>query len=121
MDVVPKDCPPDVYNLWEGYDIEKKKMRQRKQDISLSRFALGMSGGEEAVQDIEVDCFSISNREETEDSVGIPVEGRKWEERVLGVSLVNSWESRRTWKRPTPRGIFLKSTVWLFKDVNSFS
>ncbi|CAL6325739.1 unnamed protein product [Bathycoccus prasinos] len=25
MDVVPKDCPPDVYNLWEGYDIEKKK------------------------------------------------------------------------------------------------
>jgi len=33
----------------------------------------------------EVDCFSISkSREETEDSVGIPVEGRKWEERVLG-------------------------------------
>ena len=28
MDVVPKDCPPDVYNLWEGYDIEKFLRKQ---------------------------------------------------------------------------------------------
>ena len=35
--------------------------------------------------------------------------------------VYNLWERRRTWKRPTPRGIFLKSTVWRFKDVNSFS
>ena len=25
MDAVPKNCPPDVYILWGGYDIERKK------------------------------------------------------------------------------------------------
>ncbi|CAL6300078.1 unnamed protein product [Bathycoccus prasinos] len=30
MDVVPKGCPPDVYNLWDGYDIEKKKFVSEK-------------------------------------------------------------------------------------------
>jgi hypothetical protein len=28
MDVVPKGCPPDVYNLWDGYDIDKRKNKK---------------------------------------------------------------------------------------------
>ena len=89
MDVVPKDCPPDVYNLWDGYDIERRNLCQRKRGTStFSRFALGYERrrGKCARVSFEVDCFSISkSREETEDSVGFPVEGRKWKERVLGV------------------------------------
>ena len=107
MDVVPKDCPPDVYNLWEGYDIEKKKIASEETgDIQPFLDLLwDMSGGEEGVQRQRW----YSNR-------------RKEVERTsFGGSLVNLWGRRRTWKRPTPRGIFLKSIVWHFKDVNSFS
>ena len=89
MDVIPKDCPPDVYNLWEGYDREEENcVRGNGGYPTFSRFALGYERrrGKRSRVSFEVDCFSISkSREETEDSVGIPVEGRKWEERVLGV------------------------------------
>ena len=53
MDVVPKDCPPDVYNLWEGYDIEKKKIvSEETGDIQPFLDLLwDMSGGEESVQE----------------------------------------------------------------------
>ena len=64
MDVVPKDCPPDVYNLWDGYDIEKKKfVSEETGDIQpFSRFALGYERrrGKCARVSFEVDCFSIS-------------------------------------------------------------
>ena len=48
MDVVPKNCPPDVYNLWEGYDIEKKKIASEETgDIQPFLDLLwDMSGGE---------------------------------------------------------------------------
>ena len=53
MDVVPKDCPPDVYNLWDGYDIEKKKIASEETgDIQPFLDLLwDMSGGEESVQE----------------------------------------------------------------------
>ncbi|CAL6390643.1 unnamed protein product [Bathycoccus prasinos] len=53
MDVVPKDCPPDVYNLWDGYDIEKKKfVSEETGDIQPFLDLLwDMSGGEESVQE----------------------------------------------------------------------
>jgi len=53
MDVIPKDCPPDVYNLWEGYDIEKKKIASEETgDIQPFLDLLwDMSGGEETVQE----------------------------------------------------------------------
>ncbi|CAL6313079.1 unnamed protein product [Bathycoccus prasinos] len=53
MDVVPKDCPPDVYNLWDGYDIEKKKIvSEETGDIQPFLDLLwDMSGGEESVQE----------------------------------------------------------------------
>ena len=39
MEVVPKNCPRDVYNLWEGFDIEKKKNYQRKR-LYIPRFLI---------------------------------------------------------------------------------
>ena len=53
MDVVPKNCPPDVYNLWEGYDIEKKEIASEETgDIQPFLDLLwDMSGGEETVQE----------------------------------------------------------------------
>ena len=53
MDVVPKNCPPDVYNLWDGYDIKKKKfVSEETGDIQPFLDLLwDMSGGEESVQE----------------------------------------------------------------------
>ncbi|CAL6340364.1 unnamed protein product [Bathycoccus prasinos] len=53
MDIVPRDCPPDVYNLWDGYDIEKKKIAsQETWNIQpLLDLLWDMSGGEESVQE----------------------------------------------------------------------
>ena len=53
MDVVPKGCPPEVYNLWDGYDVEKKKfVSEETGDIQPFLDLLwDMSGGEESVQE----------------------------------------------------------------------
>jgi len=52
MEVVPKNCPPDVYNIWEGFDIERKKNTSKETgDIQPFLDLLwDMSGGDETVQ-----------------------------------------------------------------------
>ena len=53
MEVVPKNCPPDVYNLWEGYDIERKKNTSKETGTSVLLDLLwDMSGGDENQQRI---------------------------------------------------------------------
>ena len=125
MDVIPKDCPPDVYNLWEGYDIEKKKIASEETgDIQPFLDLLwDMSGGEETVQEylLKWIAFLFQNPEKKPKTALVFQSKEGSGKNEFWGSLVNLWERRRTWKRPTPRGIFLKNTVWRFKDVNSFS
>jgi hypothetical protein len=125
MDVVPKDCPPDVYNLWDGYDIEKKKIVSEETGEIQPFLDLlwDMSGGEESVQEylLKWIAFLFRNPEKKPKTALVFQSKEGSGKNEFWGSLVNLWERRRTWKRPTPRGIFLKNTVWRFKDVNSFS
>ena len=61
MDVVPKNCPPDVYNLWEGYDIEKKNIASEETgDIQPFLDLLwDMSGGEETLRATDNDDMHV--------------------------------------------------------------
>ena len=113
MEVVSKDWPPNVYSLWEGHDIEKKKIASETGDIHPFLYLLwDMSGGEETVREylLKWIAFLFQNSEKKPKTALVFQSKRGSGKNKFG-------GIRRTWKRPTPRGIFLKSAVWHFKDI----
>ena len=112
---MPKNCPPDVYNIWEGFDIERKKNTSKETgDIQPFLDLLwDMSGGDETVKEYLLKwiafLFQHPDKKPITALVFQSAEGSGKNE--FGGLLANLWGRRRILKRPMPKGIFLKNTV----------